>query len=113
MWGFNSALDRRVANEIFKRILDRNIASRFNKKNISPKGQDQDFLSNYVYPLVYNRSVVHDSYLCKNYGGSSWPSQRPGNCFVGSPESCNITATNLPDCPLECRPKSHREWTKC
>ncbi len=113
MWGFNSALGRSLANEIFKRILDSKTASKFNSNNESPKGHDQFFLSDYVYPLIHKKSIIHDSYLCKGFGGGPWPTKRIGNCFVGSPASCNITGTDFYDCPVECRPKMHPDWKKC
>ena len=73
---------------------------------------DQIFLSAYIYPLIYNYSLVHDSYLCKQFGGSPFPVKREGNCFVGSMHSCNKTALFY-DCPLECRPKNHSNWRSC
>jgi hypothetical protein len=113
MWGFNNALDRNLASKLFRKIMDPKIASKFNANLSSPKRQDQFFLSEYVYERIRSKSIVHDSYSCHILGGSPWPTQRVGNCFVGSPAGCNATTTDFYDCPIECRPKSHPDWKKC
>lgn len=74
---------------------------------------DQNFLSAYVYPLISNNTIVHDSYLCKLFGGSPFPSKREGDCFVGSTTNCNKYYRFLEECPIDCRPKDHTDWIYC
>lgn len=46
--------------------------------------------------------------------GEPWPTQRLGDCFVGSIYDCNKDAINeFPMCPDACRPKDHQNWTSC
>lgn len=77
------------------------------------KGYDQDLLEQHVWPLVKNVTVVHDAYLCTRFPAPHtrpWPTRRevgPWN-FVGSAGS-SIER----ECPLECRPKNHQDWTTC
>lgn len=74
---------------------------------------DQNFLSAYVYPLVSNNALVHDSYFCKKFGGLPFPFQREGDCFVGATNNCNKYYPHLYVCPNECRPKDHQDWIYC
>ena len=112
MWGFNSARNRNLANQIFQVIIDKSISANFNANLQSPKGQDQFFLTQYVYPSLRQNSIIHDSYLCMAYGGDAFPTKRQGNCYVGSPSDCNATAIFI-ECPLKCRPKEHQDWKEC
>ena len=84
----------------------------FNGNLKSPKGADQHFLTQHVYPFVKSNSIIHDSYLCTSYGGDGFPTKRIGNCFIGSTEACNTTAS-FTECPKQCRPKEHQDWTTC
>ena len=114
MWGFKNYLNRKLADKMFSLIIDKDLAKQYNEKRDSPKGNDQFFLGSHVYDLIKTNSVVHDSYLCENYRDSKpWPTQRVGNCFVGSPGDCNATATDFYDCPDKCKPRNHLDWKKC
>ena len=110
MWGFKNYQNRELSNEIFQKILNKDIAMRY--ANMS-KGTDQLFLVSYLYDRIRSYSIVHDSYLCKMFKDSEpWPTQRKGSCFVGSVLECDeFNSNNLPDCPLECR--LNLNWTKC
>jgi hypothetical protein len=57
--------DRPLANTLFNLILDRNTSLKDNRKQQNSYNVDQVFLANVVYPLIFNNSVVHDSYFCK------------------------------------------------
>jgi len=77
------------------------------------KGYDQDLLEQHVWPLVKNVTVVHDAYLCTRYRAPHtrpWPTRRNIGTwnFVGSAGS-SIER----ECPPECRPKNHQDWTTC
>ena len=60
--------------------------------------------------------VAHDSWYCERFPSPMnrpWPVRREreeGRNFVGSVfEDHRITA----ECPAECRPRKHPEWTLC
>jgi hypothetical protein len=116
MFDFNNERDRNLANHLFALMIDRRVSEVFNANCDSPKNNDQQFLSDYVYPLVVENSLIHDSYLCRSFPGSSpWPTRRLGDCFVGSTGECNESTTLLDYfvCPKKCRPKKHPEWVTC
>ena len=84
------------------------------------KGMDQLALGNVVAPHAAIDSLVHDSYNCKSnlIKGSvskAWPSQRPVSenpkvpNFVGNTGDFSIAI----ECPVECRPEDHKDWTMC
>jgi hypothetical protein len=116
MWGFRNAQDRPLAKKIFDLVVHKELAKRYNNKSASPKYNDQAFLAHHVFGLVKNKAVVHDSYLCERFAGSSaWPTKRVANCFVGMQQACNVTAnvSNFFVCPKKCRPVDHKDWTFC
>ncbi len=79
------------------------------------EGSDQFLLSYYVWPWASGRSMQHDSYTCHLFGGraSPWPTRREGGVgnFVGAPFALAASVKEL--CPERCRPREHKEWTKC
>ena len=95
-------------------MIDSKITKNYNMKK-NQKKKDQHFLIAYVYPLLRNVSVIHDSHLCKLYKDSKpFPTRRIGACFIGSTDydnSCINKKFHL--CPEECRPKNHKDWTTC
>ena len=112
MWGFKMYKNRGIAKKIFNRILNRK--GSFLYKRDDRKPFDQFFLSDKVYPLIRDRSLIHDSYLCNRFKDSvPFPSQREGNCFIGSPLSCNLESKSFFKCPIECRPLHGLNWTYC
>jgi len=113
MWGFNRSKNKKLADEILNRILNKNDSIIF--KPEIPEGLDQSFLGKKVYPLIKDKSIIHDSYLCKHYkDGTPFPTQLKGNCFIGRIGHCDENGT-LPygKCPIECRPKNHQDWLYC
>ena len=63
---------------------------------------------------VNQHALIHDSFNCnKNMSGEPWPTQRLGNCFVGSIWNCDKNATSFHKCPDICKPKDHQNWTSC
>ena len=114
MWGFRNKYDRDLANKIFGLIVNPNIAKHYNSDFKSPKGGDQNFLTDHVYKLVLKSHVSHDSYFCTRYErGKAFPDKRLGDCFVGNPYPCNPLNSNLDKCPKECRPPDHLDWEYC
>ena len=121
MWGYKRSTNIPNSDRIFEKILDQKISKLFNKNLQSEKGADQSFLSNHVYSLLVDDSVIHDAYTCKSYNNSRpFPTRRVGYCFVGTImnrlEACsNATAEKLKyyTCPEQCRPSNHLDWTSC
>jgi hypothetical protein len=113
MWGLKSHQNRSLANIIFNLILDRNISAKYNYNLNSPKQGDQQFLNQYVYPLIRHTSLIHDSFLCNHYKDSRpFPTKRNGDCFIGNPFKCSTNETFI-KCPLQCRPINHTDWEYC
>ena len=44
---------------------------------------DQDFLKKIIYPIVIDKSFIHDSYLSYNLNSNKFPSERINREFVG------------------------------
>ena len=106
-----------LANYFFKIITNQRIALHFNKiKNL--KGRDQHLLTAFFSYHSIRNSTTHDSYLCFWLGGDPFPTKREGDCFVGCTDCCNRTKelgkrTYDKICPIECRPKNHKDWFYC
>ncbi len=109
LWGFKNYLDRNLSNIIFRKILNIIDAPKYNYN--SKNGYDQNFLADYVYPLVQNKSVIHDSYNCKTFKDSEpYPSKRYQNFYLGSRDFSDRVSQK---CPIECRPLKHQDWEFC
>ena len=97
-------------------MLDNKNAVKYNADNANKKGLDQMFLNDHVFEYIKDRALIHDSYWCAGITAKPWPTQRLGDCFVGSNRNCNETATinrDIKDCPVACRPPNHLDWSKC
>ena len=112
MWGFFNARDRTLAKRFFDLFIDKKLSSQYNQGLKSPKGSDQNFLTEHIYPILKSNSITHDSYLCGGYGGSPFPTKRLGNCYIGGTTECDINATFY-ECPSQCRPREHQDWKFC
>ena len=72
-----------------------------------------------MWPVAKKDMVAHDSWHCKGFPSPMnrpWPVRRRvgRRNFVGSfdgslDDKFGITR----ECPIECRPKEHPEWTLC
>ena len=75
----------------------------------------QVLLEAYMWPVAKGDMVAHDSWYCEWFSSPmnrAWPVRRElgGRNFVGSAfEEHSITR----ECPSECRPRKHPEWTLC
>lgn len=111
MFCFRISINRTFSNQFFRAIWDN-----FNIKNGTrepKKESDQHIIRKYVWPVVKNDAMEHDSYSCDRYPGSiPYPSKRLTNTsgFMGCKRPC---VRELPPCPLKCRPKNHQDWTYC
>ncbi|XP_069952086.1 uncharacterized protein [Cherax quadricarinatus] len=77
---------------------------------------DQVVLSQHMWPWASGNVLVHDSYTCERFPGSlPFPSQRVNDTFVGMrtyrKEFANDGVRN--ECPVACRPKTHKDWKYC
>lgn len=112
MWGFKTNVDIKLTKKIFSRILNKKTARKYNLN--TTKGYDQRFLSDKVYSLIRSKSIIHDSYTCRNFWSSEpFPTQRIGNCFIGETGQCNLTASSFFECPTACRLANHMDWKYC
>ena len=109
MWGLKVAMNRSLANSIVETMLNPNLSKNYTFKTY---GNDQKFLTDYVYKSLVSNSVIHDAYSCRALNGTPWPTQRVGNCFVGSIWGCDEWGS-IQECPEACRPKDHMDWTHC
>ena len=111
MWGLKVAMNRSFANYIVETMRDPGISENYTFKKY---GNDQTFLSNYVYKFIVADSVIHDAYSCGVLNGTPWPTRRIGGCFVGSTSWCDEWSLYAgTECPEVCRPKDHMDWTRC
>jgi hypothetical protein len=95
--------------------VDKNIASKYNPGFKNTKGFDQFFLTDQVWPITKTNATIHDSYTCKSFIGSPFPTKRIGACFVGriADLGCELNNSSYMICPQNCRPKDHQEWIYC
>ena len=115
MWGFHNKRDRNLGKEIFKKIIDPSIAKKYHTSGTKTKtGPDQFFLADHVYPLIKSRSIIHDSYTCKNYENSKpFPTKRVADCFIGDSDMAGCGNKTFHECPVACRPDNHQDWIFC
>lgn len=119
MWGYANHKNRELANWLFILLIDEKISNSYNRNNASMKGRDQHFLSDYFWPIAKENATIHASYFCNKYGvlGKPFPTQRPKHfCFIPCSYCCDEIFlkklwTDL--CPMECRPKNHKDWIYC
>lgn len=111
LWGFASHLNRNLATHLFNTMKNKINAEKYNSNFLNPKGSDQHFLRDLFWQYARDNATIHDSYLCKSYKGTPFPTQRDINfSFLGDPycgfssqKPFNVT------CPVECRPKDHQD----
>jgi hypothetical protein len=76
-------------------------------------GDDQNFLSKYIYPFIKENLLVHDSFHCTEYKNSiPFPSKRMGNQHVGQAFDKNDNPLSIisEKAPLACRRKIEWEY---
>ena len=115
MWGVKlTPAVRGKVNESFQKMLNSNMLY----SNHNERGPDQDLLKEYIWPWAKDFAMIHDSYHCSKYNDTlPYPTQRKdGICnFVACiPElKSRITFVKGNKCPIECRPKNHKDWEYC
>jgi hypothetical protein len=115
MWGLYKSRDLLTSDRIWNLFTDREIAKNFHTEGQKfHKGNDQDFLGQYVYPLIKNNLIAHDSYLCQSFGGQAFPTKRQGDCYVGNAGPCDPIKGDFKHiCPMACRHTNHTDWEYC
>lgn len=113
MWGLKVNMARKFGIELFEKIIDQTVTSKYNPNKTNIRGYDQDFLADFAYENLRYNSIIHDSFLCRNFSDSiPWPTKRKGDCFVGIIGKCNPNRS-FKICPYSCRPKNHLDWSSC
>lgn len=113
-WCFRTKKNISMSSQILKLILSKASYRKRRNKTTDLKWEDQNILQKYVWPLIKNDSIQHDSYHCKLYPGSiPFPTQRNiDKAFVGCYQPCG--KVNPPvKCPAKCRPEKHKNWIYC
>ncbi|CAF1471920.1 unnamed protein product, partial [Didymodactylos carnosus] len=116
MWGLRTDINSSFCQEFLNKILYGNLTLRYHGHFA-----DQSFLFKEIWPRIQNDLIVHDSFKCQfPFGKNSlpFPTQRlpfnETNCFVGCYRPCcGKEPPPFDECPAECRPKDHPEWTTC
>lgn len=113
-WCFRTKKNISTSFQILKLILSKASYRKLRNKTTDLKWEDQNILKKYVWPLIKNDSVQHDSYYCKLYPGSiPFPTQRNiDKAFVGCYKPCGKVYPPK-ECPIKCRPEKHKNWTYC
>lgn len=113
-WCFRTKKNISTSFQILKLILSKASYRKLRNKTTDLKWEDQNILQKYVWPLIKNDSIQHDSYYCKLYPGSiSFPTQRNiDKAFVGCYKPCGKVYPPK-ECPIKCRPEKHKKWTYC
>ena len=76
MWCFRNEIDRPLAKSLLIKILSKT-QKRVPGIQEAKKGNDQDVLDSYIWPIVIKQTMVHDAYHCKwTPGGRPFPTQR-------------------------------------
>lgn len=104
------------------------------------KGGDQDYLRDYIWPLIdHGRELIsHDSWHCLEYPSTkAWPVRKKGPSDMAAridgsltqPKNTSILEwvielennlvapsrfiKEVHTCPRECRPPHHPDWKQC
>ena len=114
MWCFKNKLDPQLGKTLLIRVLEK-AEKRIPNVQEARKGDDQNVLNRHVWPVVIDKTMVHDSFYCQRPpGGRPFPTKRNfKEPFVGCakrPCQCNKKVLR---CPLKCRPMLHRDWKYC
>ncbi|XP_065556178.1 uncharacterized protein LOC136024688 [Artemia franciscana] len=94
---------RKYASElIYRSIGDQN------------KNTDQKLLAEIFWNHVSKNSTVHDAYFCESFKVCQreirpFPTKRKSLTFVGNTQNNRVNKA----CPVECRPKNHKDWLFC
>jgi len=110
MWCFRPQQDTAPSYKIIGNIVTKsNVLLRAG--GMVPRAFDQKLLEEEMWPLVKHNVVQHDSFYCESFTGSvPFPTRRK-NYYVGCVRDCS--EKDIEECPVTCRPNSHKDWTFC
>ena len=63
LWGFKNFMDRKYGFSLYQMMSEPKNLLKYNNNSVNPKGYDQYFLSDHVWPLAKLNATIHDSYL--------------------------------------------------
>ena len=82
MWGFYNERNRTLANTLYQKLVNPDIAKIYKKNN--KYGQDQVYPQKHLCPYLSKVTIEHDSYTCSIFNNSRpFPVRREGSCYVG------------------------------
>ena len=112
MWCYRNELNRSLGIEIAKICVNNSMHRDPIKQIEATYGDDQSLLIKYLWPLVHENAIIHDSYFCnRGLKGEPFPSKRnESGAFVGQFRSDKGRSAI---CPPVCRPKHHQDWEYC
>ena len=112
MWCYKISENRVQALKILRKLLE-NAGRRSCDGEACDKYDDQTILNKFMWPIVKTDSIQHDSYMCESIGGSiSFSTKRESpSKFVGCKRPCTENLSQK--CPIDCRPKGHKDWEFC
>ncbi len=77
MWGLHIKRNQTLSRLIFEKMIDRNVSSIVNRFSNNKYGGDQKFQALYMYKLIKNNLLSHDSYFCLKYNNTKpFPTRR-------------------------------------
>ena len=115
LWCFKNKLDPQLGKTLWRRIQEK-AEQRIPGVQEARKGDDQDVLSRHVWPVVIDKTMVHDSFFCyKQPGGRPFPTKRNliKEPFVGCAKRPCHCKKKILRCPKKCRPRLHKDWIYC
>ncbi|XP_047497909.1 uncharacterized protein LOC125044972 [Penaeus chinensis] len=92
----------------------------YSKAKTEHYGQDQKLLKQILWPYARTNVLNHASFTCKKklreHGPAvPFPTKREGGKYCGwgtyKVAEARLVANTV--CPEECRPKDHKDWTRC
>jgi hypothetical protein len=83
MWGARNGILKGIVNKINEYIKT--------DKFINDYNVDQNFLRDYIYPLVKEKAIIHDPF----FDNLPFPTKRIGRQFVGQPFNADDTERDL------------------
>ena len=67
MWGLRTKRNQTLSRFLFEKMIDRKINSIVNRFSNNTYFGDQKFLRFFMFPLIENDVLSHDSYACMKY----------------------------------------------
>lgn len=86
-----------------------------NKKLDPARDPEEILLQDLLWPYLERDTIIHDSYTCRKHTWTftPFPTKRystNGCDFIGC---SRLKPSKAQECPLICRPRSHRDWKNC